>query len=158
MMYVADYDNYMPVRLLGNIDLHKRLQPYVKSAQLFNCPSQTDYIDGAGNIDPLPNPYTSYAMNSDIASFNTTPNMAVIQDTARTVLIGEHRGGVDRSSPFNNSFIGIRGYPAIRHLDGVNLLFCDGHVKWFPKDNPGLTCVVDRDLNGTWWKPTASTP
>src|SRR5437867_12863837 len=41
MQYVQDYDELMPNRLLGNVDLHTRLQPYIKSTQIFNCPSQT---------------------------------------------------------------------------------------------------------------------
>jgi prepilin-type processing-associated H-X9-DG protein len=43
-------------------------------------------------------------------------------------------------------------------LDGLNMTYVDGHVKWLPGTNPGLTAPNSTTLTGTWWSPSASSP
>jgi prepilin-type N-terminal cleavage/methylation domain-containing protein/prepilin-type processing-associated H-X9-DG protein len=118
MQYTQDYDEKMPsnyIKLGASVyrwwpDL---LQPYVKSYQLFVCPSDTDplsypYNRGAGDPNPL---ILSYAPNgvvscsaADMASFNfpavsttTAPilyaglsqSIAEIDEPSTTILITE---------------------------------------------------------------------
>jgi len=71
--------------------------------------------------------------------------------------MSEIPGAVDRGYPFNG--IGDpRFNPDPRHFSGLNLVFIDGHVKWFNASNPGLTCKVYGNMSGTYWNPTASSP
>lgn len=166
LQYVQDYDERIPNRALGNINLQDSdmLQPYLKSLQVFACPSQTTVTDSSGvDIAQRPNGVNavSYAYSFKLADTATPNHLAAIPEISRTTLICDIRGSVDRSAPLNylNSTGGNRRFePAMRHLDGAGMTFLDGHVKWFEKTNRGLTCATTGNLNGTWWWPTASSP
>ena len=121
-------DNFRPA--LGSI------YPYIKSAQIFVCPSDTI---GAVSGD-------SYAINSCL-SINSATNsttggspiarasrsLAFFDETSKWMLLSEE------GSPANNNASTDDAYQSLaagndftaRHLDGSNLLFLDGHVKWY---------------------------
>lgn len=125
--------------------------PYVKSEQLFSCPS-----DSA--VDNLPYKlystqaagsqlkFGSYGMNSTYWSATTVHNpdgkaLSAIADTAGTIFVVDHWGTAATGPGLVWSTLALQapisaanGYPilgraAARHLETTNVLFCDGHVK-----------------------------
>jgi prepilin-type processing-associated H-X9-DG protein len=134
------------------------LQPYVKSTQIFQCPSDTQTAPanqwywqdslGANGI------HTSYMYNSAFGDDNSATNggiaQASVQNVATTVLAvdgGTHgnsnadvtqwaqKEGAFMISPIpddNNTPQSANydiGAPHARHLETSNVLFADGHVK-----------------------------
>ena len=108
LQYAQDYDEKLPPAR-NWIDV---LQPYVKSEQIFVCPSlQAAGIKGNG-----------YAFNQYLSQ----KSQGRLQDISSTVAIYE------TSNPARNWF-GPGTGRAYRHEGGSNLAFADGHVKWFLK-------------------------
>ncbi|HEX9998099.1 MAG TPA: H-X9-DG-CTERM domain-containing protein [Abditibacterium sp.] len=106
LMYAQDYDEKLPLAKPW-IDV---LQPYLKSEQIFNCPSL-----------PKGARY-GYAYNSKLSS----KNEAIIPNLAETVSVYE-------TSVLKRNAYGMGENRAFRHEDGANYAFVDGHVKWFGK-------------------------
>jgi len=123
------------------------LQPYLKSTQIFQCPSETGAPVAAssgafsGQIDPTAIQYTDYWFNSQMSSVS----QASIDSVSLTVMNGDGTG--DRSyywydgcnanggatySPCDTTISYVQGLGSAhgRHLDGGNVAFADGHVKW----------------------------
>lgn len=188
IQYTQDYDESLPSDEFGgafsssdatNYKWMDAIYPYVKSTQIFDCPSgppaARKYIR---NID-LPSAsnqnYGSYAINathkkennavsdrhpcSELAGTNTSvrklSSLAVpattvwVADSAEGVPVSGSRYstpygfrccGTDNQVPVFDSLGGVPGltYPsfagagsgmAARHLDTMNVLWCDGHVK-----------------------------
>jgi prepilin-type N-terminal cleavage/methylation domain-containing protein/prepilin-type processing-associated H-X9-DG protein len=104
------------------------LQPYLKSAQIFVCPSDTAG-QSSGN---------SYAGNScvfgdpiGVTAIRPGKNLAAFEDTARWMLLGEEAAAVGQNSTDDGYFYILNNYLSARHLDGSDLAFLDGHVKWY---------------------------
>lgn len=164
VQYAQDNDGRMPTNLVaGNIDIHTRLQPYIKSSQVFRCPSQSTYLKKQ-STDPAPelqfpaNGY-SYAYNMQLADWGKFGRYSglieVIPYPTRTLLLAELKGMVDRVTPINGP-AETAFEIAPRHFDGANIAFVDGHVKWYP-----LTISAVRynsTFSGTFWEPTAASP
>jgi prepilin-type N-terminal cleavage/methylation domain-containing protein/prepilin-type processing-associated H-X9-DG protein len=175
VQYAQDYDERLPTRSSGNIDLHLKLQPYAKSRQVFTCPSQSTYTQKtAGDPEvPLPaggsNAYYSYAYNLILAdagaAVSGAGHMAFVQEPSRRLLAGETRGMVDRVVPTGCAKDGERLFEvSTRHLNGTNVLFYDGHVKWYEMSHRGLLCgpgtasFSPARMVGTFWDPTTTSP
>jgi prepilin-type N-terminal cleavage/methylation domain-containing protein/prepilin-type processing-associated H-X9-DG protein len=175
MQYTQDYDEKMPGMFQykggGTSALYwwpDTLQPYVKSYQLFVCPSDSapltyDYGRAvAGHTYPagFPNPLIwSYATNAvtdppagtQAGPFGVVPtgpnqgdtvSLAAIEDVATTIMVFDSSGydpevklwaQTDASPALGQYCTGnTDGGDCLsrRHLEGTNLLFFDGHVKW----------------------------
>src|SRR5690606_35970893 len=124
--------NAMPV--VGWADA---IQPYVKSVQLYQCPSEPI----GPNSDPTSTGYTDYSYNimlsSDVGgNFNDGRKLAELTKPSVTVM------NLDDYSYKGNSWnwgckIGtactVPGLATLdssvstRHVDGQNFSFCDGH-------------------------------
>ena len=150
LQYTQDYDEMtVPINapvsggFLTWIDL---VQPYMKSIQVFNCPSDSvglPYITG-----------TKTAASHDLGSYtanyyyyiNPTPAtpMGVNQSTisSPTLIVWVADGLAKQSWSWQfiggaslvttdgvRTFAGPQGIISERHLDTTNLLYCDGHVK-----------------------------
>jgi prepilin-type N-terminal cleavage/methylation domain-containing protein/prepilin-type processing-associated H-X9-DG protein len=131
------------------------LKPYLKNSDIFICPSQRsrrDTTDSSGKRYL----WTNYAMNKwDQASVSpsiptasipkshprttgtgrfrlemVTPAgapMSYVDDAAGTILVWEHvEASMLCDKPF--SYLNYSHFEG-HHTDGLNLLFCDGHVK-----------------------------
>ena len=165
MQYSQDYDDKFPMSRVGNPAVGKpygwadAFQPYVKSTQLLQCPS---------NSDPLPDYtiaipgrqayYTDYVYNSALGgisvgtaqSVGSGISLAALENSSLTVALLE--GKYNSSLPTGNAsarsatrgggsytdpVLNVNEFAANRHLDGSNLLFTDGHVKWYKAGNGG---------------------
>lgn len=126
------------------------LQPYVKSVQLFQCPSEPN--SPAAHL--LERGYTDYVITEGMYGGFTPPYTRQVKDsmltnTSVTILLAETfeangnwrlawRDFRDRA--INGPVAGHERYhvAARRHLEGSNFTFADGHVKWYRPT--ALTC------------------
>jgi prepilin-type N-terminal cleavage/methylation domain-containing protein/prepilin-type processing-associated H-X9-DG protein len=129
MVYGTAYGDYQPL-----------LYPYVKNVQVFMCPS-----DGvsASDKDRFRNDY-----GFDVGVFNySSPNpasLAQIDTPAETMLL------IDASATVRNPWIDRASRTAARHLDGGNLLFCDGHAKWKNRNWIYTTSLLQSYTLSSW--------
>ena len=162
LQYVQDYDELypqadLPLYVGGSGANHwywgQMIQPYTKSTQVLQCPSDTDqttqpdtsYISPTGFGGFGATTHASYIYNAQFRGVS----MAKITAASSTILITD--GGyktlttspfVDRATPrlagyvlaeaANSNSTGTNaGWagPSDRHLDTTNVLFADGHVK-----------------------------
>jgi prepilin-type N-terminal cleavage/methylation domain-containing protein/prepilin-type processing-associated H-X9-DG protein len=137
MQYAQDYDEKFPLWLADTNDNGYRdgaeqgwamlIQPYVKSTQILQCPSDSTAIpangaDGAG--------FSDYASN--LYDINLQTGMVGLIAPTQTVLALDFYP-YDSSSTMFGVFAWTPSSTADyyhRHLDGLNFLFADGHVKW----------------------------
>lgn len=149
LQYVQDYDERFPLafynaRAGSQYGWSYFIQPYAKSIQVLQCPSepmkQTE--------DPNSYNYNDYALNRCLSSHLHGMNSARLENSANTLLVfegyynhttaqvagaaipyGDYWGAVYAS----DAATGVRKdlYTGLlRHLEGSNFSFTDGHVKW----------------------------
>jgi prepilin-type N-terminal cleavage/methylation domain-containing protein/prepilin-type processing-associated H-X9-DG protein len=111
--YLQDYDELFPQS--SGTWASVSLQPYIKSTQIFTCPS-----------DPLGTaavPY-SFGYNGNMAQANQS-SLAASSLTVLNYEVGSVAAG--------SEVVGttVAAGDADRHLEGSNFGFADGHVKWF---------------------------
>jgi len=150
MMYVQDYDGNYFLRTYSSDGAGKIsgtiysywfpvtgkdwvLEPYIKSVQLFTCPSSTITRSYAYNVYPATTQYSEAQIDKP------SQMLAFVDD--------QFGGGVaypptsTHPNTWDSNFCQIPGTSVNpgcsadqrfygRHLDGVNLAFMDGHVKW----------------------------
>lgn len=135
MQYTQDYDE----RLFGfytgpassQVTWMNRLQPYMKSTQIFVCPSETVATITGG----ITTANTSYCYNNLYLSDsgNTASaggvSLAAITNVAETVIFAESTNGTGTRYTCNPTG---SNKPLDPHLDGGNFAFVDGHAKWSP--------------------------
>jgi prepilin-type N-terminal cleavage/methylation domain-containing protein/prepilin-type processing-associated H-X9-DG protein len=146
MMYVQDYDEMYPMigflagdniaypnGTVSSSNWIVRIYPYVKSAQLFNCPSNT-IAPWTGSTSPSPVSNTSYGANARLLS--SAISMASILNPSQTVLVADTAGQAPYAMfdyyfapPYYTGASSTR-WMDNRHLEGANIVFADGHVKW----------------------------
>ena len=166
--YTQDYDETMPYQFPGGsavvtdfmdpnqpVNFHRAIYPYVKSIQVYSCPSTQE---GTGNGAPVPaepnkpESRTSYLGNGVIygRSIAVIPNVSEIvmlhefyQQDGRSITRPYSPGAANgqpvpttgwrwwmyttATSPANYDSTNTYNY---LHFEGGNLLFCDGHVKF----------------------------
>jgi prepilin-type N-terminal cleavage/methylation domain-containing protein/prepilin-type processing-associated H-X9-DG protein len=133
--YIQDYDERFP--LDGSSDGSTTpvigwayiIQPYVKSEQIFQCPSDTVAPPTGADLETRAATagFSDYWYNGNLvtASGKTGVNEAQLTNSSNTVLNGDGTGTSSdaksfRQSPLNKDI----------HFDGANYSFADGHVKW----------------------------
>jgi prepilin-type N-terminal cleavage/methylation domain-containing protein/prepilin-type processing-associated H-X9-DG protein len=141
LQYSQDYDEkWVPLRGGGIGSWKQRVQPYVKSTQLFRCPSNTDNtVVPSGDVATATYPelFRSYAANIRIIGDNTGISHAVLQSPATKIMVTENKGnnpGDSREGIGWNDWGGANpgnwnNEAAVPHLGTWNCLFADGHVK-----------------------------
>ncbi|MDD3925147.1 MAG: DUF1559 domain-containing protein [bacterium] len=144
-MYLQDFDgNYPKGRynsLSGMVSQWERLRSYGVSDQIMQCPSDTGY-----------GPKGTPAVNTSYGSLLGT--------MGRFVTNGEGIWSIEGTKPARNEtdlqhptetlyavdattdyvFLASPGdwrNLSARHSNGLNVLFCDGHVKWLKHTQPG---------------------
>jgi prepilin-type N-terminal cleavage/methylation domain-containing protein/prepilin-type processing-associated H-X9-DG protein len=152
--YSQDYDEkVLPNYVLANacadtIFFGTLAQPYIKSTQLFVCPSatsDTNYDYGWNGIAPGNWTTAGYAAKQGVrsnayacpsGSASAGLSLAAIDETATTIMLFD--GTEDATTPadvWSENYTDYGSNPKVsaRHLDGANYLFVDGHVKWHKK-------------------------
>lgn len=121
-------------------------QPYIKSAQVFSCPSNssTTKMDGTDlNSDGTNDIFVHYEASggykpidsSTPAAFRFTrpmdfpdgSSLAEVQSAAQTLIVLEYNGTRKQGNVYSESVGG--GISFTNHLGTTNWLFVDGHVK-----------------------------
>ena len=116
--YIQDYDErYMIQDEATDYLWFEPLQPYIKSTQVFRCPSATDT---AAESDYLVNGFFAHGL-SQAAFTNTSEQIFAGERATNLAEIDYHSWDVGEFEPHLNKE---------RHFDGSNYLFADGHVKW----------------------------
>jgi prepilin-type N-terminal cleavage/methylation domain-containing protein/prepilin-type processing-associated H-X9-DG protein len=124
------------------------LQPYVKSTQIFNCPSNTSttpIVGGGGALNDYiangnwgtPQASFDYARPMDVTSHVspysvTARSLAEFTEPARTITVAEYSGTKSDGFIWSTSATpaGVTGgLSPQNHLGVTNYLFGDGHVK-----------------------------
>lgn len=104
------------------------MQPYLKSTQIYHCPSEDTRPE---SNDPTQSGYTDYWFNSNL---NAQP-MRKIAVPAVILLAGEGNDGRDvTNARYALSALPLRWLdsaesPGRRHDGAANYLFADGHVQ-----------------------------
>jgi prepilin-type N-terminal cleavage/methylation domain-containing protein/prepilin-type processing-associated H-X9-DG protein len=164
LQYAQDYDEKFPVyRTVGQEGWALGIQPYIKSWQLFYCPSVSGNYNGSANI-------VHYSYNIFVGGYKpgSTPpfvgvGLAEMDRSALTVVLMDSfeaygnnaEGGCQpdvncAATPaglavFANgaSSATVRGSgSSTRHLDGQNFAFADGHAKWYKGTTNGKSTAV----------------
>lgn len=151
--YAQDYDEMMVPSFAQYNDSaypywSELVQPYVKSVQVFKCPSNT--LGGNWSASIIPKSYVcngGYAssdfggtgaigdrpmrpLNYKVAGYDQGVNLSLYQTPSQTIIVTEK--STDSS---NEAFLGSIGYitppgnALQNHLGTSNYLFVDGHVK-----------------------------
>lgn len=154
MQYAQDNDETLcPNDDNNNVSVHRCyidfLLPYVKSEQVWRCPSDSTPTPVLGGHT------TSYVLNcvyynnSAIGNlfsglFGPASSLASIEDPTGTIFIADG-SGQGNGNPFDYqiaaisganltanppSLVGGQGTVVGRHSQGTNCAFLDGHVKW----------------------------
>ena len=168
--YIQDYDEKFPLAIVSTSTASPlpagetagwadAIQPYVKSLQVYQCPSETNE---ANNGNTTADGYTDYFYNSMLSSNGSNNNVSVsvaaLNASSLTIALGDGINGTARyrangcnfggsaslSVPSNSNcsstgFASINGLtanatdrrPHVLHLEGANYGFADGHVKWY---------------------------
>jgi prepilin-type N-terminal cleavage/methylation domain-containing protein/prepilin-type processing-associated H-X9-DG protein len=136
MQYTQDYDERYPLHYVnlggGAIRWRQIIQPYVKSTQLFKCPSNTSALmDGA--VGSFPTVSTDYHMNAKFVPDDPIAMALASINSPATRIIVTEGVSADSRAMFNNwSNTGsttARDELFSGHLSTANFLFADGHVK-----------------------------
>jgi len=110
------------------------IYPYVKSLQVFDCPSQSEHIYASyGFSDAIAGWRSAY--NNGITSNGVAMSMAAVNRPSQVILLLDYYSyyGVI-ANPWNAKTWADPTYKyygqIAPHLDGGNICFADGHVKW----------------------------
>ena len=118
-IYVQDNNEHFPSLDTG-AGWRKAVDIYVKDDAKFHCPS---------NGKDQTAKSTDYWFNARLSGIQ----IAVLEVTSLTVALGDGYSSSDPRvalSELPKSWLADPKSPARRHLDGLNIAFADGHVKW----------------------------
>lgn len=161
--YTQDYDEKFPLysgarttTVTTPYGWADSLQPYLKSTQVYQCPSDTN---PPPTVEPVEQQdgYTDYIYNVSLsrppASLTPTGiSTAALQFPTLTLIFLDakiYKGGSNHFE-YGNARFASRGAgstaalardPTLdqRHLGGMNIAFCDGHVKWYKGSDGNAT-------------------
>lgn len=160
MLYAQDYDERLPYYSnSGNRCWFHLVQPYVKSEQIFRCPSAPRYRHSSSS-----NKASQYCLAGlgtagrkvIYSGFGT--HLSQIKEPTRTFMILESAYSHAKDTEYLEDGWGYlecrldnRSIPeegqyvhSTRHFDGYNVAFADGHVKWI-KHGEGKNWIFDLD-------------
>jgi prepilin-type processing-associated H-X9-DG protein/prepilin-type N-terminal cleavage/methylation domain-containing protein len=151
MMYTQDNDGYFIPELRGSNNWDNLIAKYLKSSEVFRCPSASVPSTFDSDIPGIPSYLAKgYALNFELYDERTRSRPAINDPSviypSTTVAFGEvsyksRDGGysfpLTLSKPQDDSDLGsgesyVGGVAGgLRHQGGSNYVFVDGHVKWY---------------------------
>jgi prepilin-type N-terminal cleavage/methylation domain-containing protein/prepilin-type processing-associated H-X9-DG protein len=170
MQYTQDYDEAYPLSSFpaNNISWTVSAQPYMRSLQLYRCPSDVGTRWNTPSSPPTSNYYTtSYIMNAWIAGTQRYGKLSSMQSPANVIILADANTDSaqrDHFHPFywvNDPDVTYSGYmnsitwdagktetnelALRRHLETFNSMYADGHVKvsrwsqvWWQNSSRGI--------------------
>lgn len=171
LMYCSDYDQFFFGHIQGTrntfyppvapyLDWMQQVYPYVKNDALFTCPSNPDYTwRYVVNPAPVHDASLGYGLNywMTFYYYYSTGALPYIQRPAETIWFTDCDYYVVYPTFYlytypTNTVYGQNGYARLqlRHNDGVNVAFMDGHAKWMNRQS------IESDIGNTptskyWW-------
>ena len=153
IQYNQDYDESYPILRGGNTGddnngVFALIQPYVRSTQVLQCPSESNGPNTSGTggaVNPNAAGYSDYAYNLSLGYGQSYPGgmrglaLATLTQPVLTVMAVDYVSGTS-----GNYSVGVGGVGSVngpagletttdgaaqRHLETQNVLFADGHVK-----------------------------
>jgi prepilin-type N-terminal cleavage/methylation domain-containing protein/prepilin-type processing-associated H-X9-DG protein len=133
MMYTQDYDETYPYCYKYPLKWPDEIMPYVKSAQVFRCPSG-EVLSGSWENPNIMNYYTRYGMNNDFGSAASVDNVKIasINRPAELIMLIDTAPGDSGWTPFLAQYTNPN--TDSRHFEGADIGFADGHAKWEKKE------------------------
>ncbi len=169
LQYVEDYDGrFPPYQDAGVMGL---IFPYVKSAQIFRCPSSklnppsspamTNYYASEYG---MPASYDNVTWPRAIMlSGTSTQHISSIPEPALICLLAETKTRVDTGSTglygFDRFQANVFPDPGTlfsgkavldRHFDGSNYAYTDGHVKWLKRETASIPYAQNNAIKMHW--------
>jgi prepilin-type N-terminal cleavage/methylation domain-containing protein/prepilin-type processing-associated H-X9-DG protein len=140
--FYVDNGNGTPVYAVSWMD---EIYPYVKSAQIFVCPSA-----------PAAPPIPSYGYSTQFGSYGVGPGIAVatVQRPAECVMALDFNTQYFYAGPWGQSWNEQRVAP---HLDTGNVVYADGHAKSRSKADGVFwdqTNWTSTSSTNRFWNPT----
>lgn len=164
MQYSQDFDERLPMAVRNSnpagadfAPWQVLVQPYIKSIQLFRCPSNTQAatMQGTGGSYAFPAISTSYVCNGSgsgtgssytdfssngirpmnrgyVSNGNIQPGGASLpqfESSSLTIVIAEQMGNDTSGDIWSAGNLAANNVDFINHLGTTNFLFADGHVK-----------------------------
>jgi prepilin-type N-terminal cleavage/methylation domain-containing protein/prepilin-type processing-associated H-X9-DG protein len=157
LQYVQDYDERFPlsggdqtlrcsVYSSDPFSWATKIQPYVKSTQIFKCPSDYWHSAGGPNDAIRKTATMSYANSKELGPIYKAPtvpptpaHISSIASPTKVVMWIEYEYTQNAQMDtigchwWADTYFFTNGDALAynRHLDGSNIAFADGHVKWF---------------------------
>lgn len=137
MQYTQDYDERYPYTtdVSGTPSWRVATEPYIKSTQVFKCPSNRDTVlasDGYPRTYAVNGYQSSYPWGgTDRPPFCFGPKLPSIQYPAQLIAVVD-ASNFAYSTAYPNDTLATEGRPwtfFAGHLGTMNCLFFDGHVK-----------------------------
>jgi len=145
MQYAQDYDEMLPQDYRNawatRYSWRAMIYPYVKNAQVFSCPSDTNTYTGAlvgqcvagegGLLGSYGDNTVHYNGGAPQPPGVIDTSLGQIAKPAELILIGDSNGGSHQISLDVNTLGYVRNDAGSkRHNEGANYGFADGHSKW----------------------------
>ena len=143
LQYTQDYDEYYPRQNHpGGASWRQMIFPYVKSEQVFACPSNPnpDQLGDSNSVPGVPRMRNHYVANGQAANWggkefkvfskqaDAPMNIAAFDETAEIIAITEYANpSTGMAIEMNNATNGKQLFAG--HLGTTNYTFMDGHVK-----------------------------
>jgi prepilin-type N-terminal cleavage/methylation domain-containing protein/prepilin-type processing-associated H-X9-DG protein len=131
LQYKQDYDERFPLDDTNDVNTvgwAYIIQPYVKSEQVFQCPSDNSILPtGATTLARADQPgFTDYFYNGNLVTTlgGTGVAESQVQYASNTIMNGDYA-----TSSADRQIVSV-SLGSTRHLEGANYTFADGHVKW----------------------------
>jgi prepilin-type processing-associated H-X9-DG protein len=149
MQYTQDWNERMPLVAVHDVSSSKlsngqpygwadALHLYVKSTEILQCPSQDKRRPAPR--DAVQSGFCDYWFNGNLSGRES----ADVAAPAQTLMCGDGNDGHDGADARYNRnvlplhWLNMKNSPALRHIEGANYLFVDGHVKWLAPNKIGV--------------------